>query len=433
MELAKLARFLRDHYIAVFSFLLIFLLTLFVFNETEIKATERSVKIFDLRANQATAAVEKRMKDYIQVLAGAKALIVASDTVDRIAWRRYYNSLNLEDSYPGIQALGYTHFIRPAELAGYERKIRAEGFPDFAVYPEGKRTEYTPITYIEPFTGRNLRAFGFDMYSEPTRQSAMNMARDTKQPALSGKVRLMQENGEDEQAGFLIYLPVYKDNADPTSIKDRQKLIEGFVYSPFRAKDLMTSIMGQGFGDIDVEIYDGSSLTQESLLYSSDSVSYYPTRKGDPLTKLNTIRIGSHIWRLFITAKPGPERSADTELPYYILAGGTIISLLMAFIIWSLSNTRRSNRLKQTITDNATAALFIIDAKGYCTFMNPAAEEMTGYTLDEMREKALHDVVHFKHPDGSDFTVEECKIRTALAIVEPIRAYEDVFIRPAGR
>ncbi|RDV14415.1 PAS domain S-box protein [Pontibacter diazotrophicus] len=429
MELARLARFLKHHYIAVFSFLLIFLLTLFVYSETKDKADERSKRLFELHADQAIAAVEKRMNDYIQVLTGAKALLVASDTIERSAWRKYYNSLNLEENYPGFQALGYTHAVRPSELAAYEQRIRAEGFSGFSVHPEGKRTEYTPITYIEPFTGRNLRAFGFDMSSEPTRQSAMRIARDTKQPALSGKVRLVQEDGEDEQAGFLIYLPLYRNNADPTSIKDRQNLIRGFVYSPFRAKDLITSILGQQFDDIDVEVYDGTSFAKESLLYSTDSTLYYHTNNRT-LTYPGTISIGNHTWRLFITAEP--ERTAESELPYYILAGGVIISLLMGFIIWSLSNTRRSNRLKQTITDNATAALFIIDAKGYCTFMNPAAEEMTGYTLEEMEGKTLHEMVHYLHPDGSAFAVEECRVRTALAITEPMRAYEDVFIHRDG-
>ncbi len=42
-------------------------------------------------------------------------------------------------------------------------------------------------------TGRNLRAFGFDMYSEPVRRAAMEAARDTGAAALSGKVVLVQE------------------------------------------------------------------------------------------------------------------------------------------------------------------------------------------------------------------------------------------------
>ncbi|WP_299818306.1 CHASE domain-containing protein [uncultured Pontibacter sp.] len=432
MKAARLIQFAKDYFIAIFSFLLIFLLTLFIYSETKRKAEERSEKLFSVRADQATQAIEKRIYDNIQILIGAKALFVASDTVERKAWRLYYKSLNLEENYPGIQGLGYAQYLRPEELAAHEQKIKKEGYLNYKVRPENNRKTYTSIVYLEPFTDRNLRAFGFDMFSEPIRQSAMRIARDTKQPAMSGKVRLVQEDGQDEQAGFLIYLPVYKNNTDPQSIQDRQKLIKGFIYSPFRAKDFVSNILGDNFKDIDLELYDGIDLTEDALLYSTDTTLHYHTANNRRFSKLNTLTVGNNTWRIFVTSKQNFGRSADAELPKFILLGGGIISLLMFFIIWSLTNTRRSNRLKQTITDNATAALFMMDERGYCTFMNPAAEEMTGYTFEEIRQKPLHDMIHYKHPDGSHYPMEECPIDRALPTNNDVRAHEDVFIRKDG-
>lgn len=431
MKLAKLAAFIRDYFIAVFSFLLIFLLTLFIFSETKKKTEERSAKLFSMRAEQVTEAVNKRMQDYIQILIGGKGMFISSDSVTREDWSNYYETLNLEKNYPGLQGFGYTHVVRPEEMQKHVQQIRNEGYENYSITPEGKRDIYTAIIYIEPFTGRNLRAFGFDMFSEPVRQSAMRIARDTRQPALSGKVRLVQETGEDEQAGFLIYLPVYKNNAEPESIKERQRLIKGFVYSPFRAKDLITAVLTDDFEDIDVEIYDGASPSKESLLFSTSPTLFYGSNSRE-YSELNTIAIGNHTWRLYISGKDDFGRSAESDLPYFILLGGAIISLLMFFIIWSLSNTRRSNHLKQTITDNATAALFIMDANGYCTFMNPAAEQMTGYTFEEISQKPLHDMIHHHHPDGTIYPLEDCPIDRALPTNNDMRAHEDVFIRKDG-
>ncbi|NEM96399.1 CHASE domain-containing protein [Pontibacter burrus] len=431
MRPAKIASFLQDHLIAVSSFLLIFLVTLFLYSETRNKAAERTSKLFELRANQAANDIKLRLNDYIQVLIGAKAMFVASDTVERKAWRKYYETLNLEANYPGIQGLGYTHFVRPAEMESHLKQIRAEGFKDYKITPEGERPIYSAIVYLEPFTDRNLRAFGYDMFSEPIRQSAMRIARDTKQPALSGKVRLVQETGYDLQSGFLIYLPVYQDNADPESIKERQRLIKGFVYSPFRAKDFVEAVLGNDYDDIDIELYDGADMTEESLLYSTDSVMHL-NNKSRELSKTNTITVANHTWRIHSTAKPAFAQTSDAGLPYFILLGGSIISFLMFFIIWSLSSTRRSNRLKQTITDNATAALFIMDANGYCTFMNPAAEEMTGFTFEEISSKPLHHMIHHTRPDGSPFPIDECPIDRALPTNNDMRAYEDMFIRKDG-
>jgi PAS domain-containing protein len=57
-------------------------------------------------------------------------------------------------------------------------------------------------------------------------------------------------------------------------------------------------------------------------------------------------------------------------------------------------------QINRTITENATAGLFMVDSGGRCSFMNPAAEAMTGYTLDDVRDLPLHDVVHATYPDG---------------------------------
>lgn len=67
-------------------------------------------------------------------------------------------------------------------------------------------------------------------------------------------------------------------------------------------------------------------------------------------------------------------------------------------------------RQLEAVSNNATLALFIMDENQRCVFMNPAAEELTGYKMDEVREKPLHDYVHNKKPDGSHYPLAECPI-----------------------
>lgn len=98
----------------------------------------------------------------------------------------------------------------------------------------------------------------------------------------------------------------------------------------------------------------------------------------------------------------------------------------------SQSFMRSQELLKQTITDNATVALFMMDDKGYCTFMNPAAEALTGFTFEEIKAKQLHYMIHHKKPDGSDYPIEECPIDRALPENFDVRAHEDLFIRKDG-
>jgi PAS domain S-box-containing protein len=88
--------------------------------------------------------------------------------------------------------------------------------------------------------------------------------------------------------------------------------------------------------------------------------------------------------------------------------------------------------LNKTITDNATSALFMMDAKGYCSFINPAAEKMFGYSFKEISIKPRHYLIHHHRPDGSFYPMEECPLDRALPENFDVRAHEDVFIKKDG-
>ena len=92
---------------------------------------------------------------------------------------------------------------------------------------------------------------------------------------------------------------------------------------------------------------------------------------------------------------------------------------------------QQSEALLRTVTDNASVALFIMDERQQCTFMNPAAEKMTGFKLDEMRGHALHDMIHHKHPDGSGYPLHECPIDRAFPKNNQEQG-EEVFIHRDG-
>jgi PAS domain S-box-containing protein len=90
------------------------------------------------------------------------------------------------------------------------------------------------------------------------------------------------------------------------------------------------------------------------------------------------------------------------------------------------------HKLTRIITDNATACLFMMNAEGRCTFMNPAAEQVTGYSFAEVEGRTLHDVIHHTHPDGRPFPMSECPIDRALPQNRQVQGHEDVFIRKDG-
>jgi CHASE1-domain containing sensor protein len=76
--------------------------------------------------------------------------------------------------------------MNSAQKDSSERKIRAEGFPSYRGVPLGDPEVYTAIIYIEPFNRRNQGAFGYDMYSEPVRRTALRSARNRGTFIVSG-------------------------------------------------------------------------------------------------------------------------------------------------------------------------------------------------------------------------------------------------------
>ncbi len=92
---------------------------------------------------------------------------------------------------------------------------------------------------------------------------------------------------------------------------------------------------------------------------------------------------------------------------------------------------RDQARLLRTVAENATLALFIMDARQHCVYLNPAAERLTGYTLAELRGGPLHDYVHHTRPDGTPYPLAECPIDRALPQNEREQGTE-VFVHKDG-
>lgn len=86
----------------------------------------------------------------------------------------------------------------------------------------------------------------------------------------------------------------------------------------------------------------------------------------------------------------------------------------------------------QTITDNTVSCLFMMDKKGHPTFMNPAAERVTGYTLDEISDKPLHHAIHHHRPDNRCYPMDECPIHRAQVDFVSRQNEEEIFIRKDG-
>ncbi len=295
----------------------------------------------EFQSIQLQLLFESRLQTQTQILRNGVGLFATSDTVTREDWKLFFEHSRIQKHFPGIQGFGYAHFISQDLLSEHIRFMRDSGYPEYNVWPGYERDTYTSIIFLEPFSGRNLRAFGYDMYSEPVRREAMQEAVDSHNAAISRQVVLVQETDEDVQPGFLIYVPVFQPGKPVSTVEERNAALKGWVYSPYRIRDLTEGIFAQWQmtrqPGIHFQIYDREEISEESLLFNSRNENSRQAR-GTVFTEVLPIRLNRVAWTLVTSNEP-------TRLIYegnllLVLFSGLTISVLLYFLAAGLINAR---------------------------------------------------------------------------------------------
>jgi PAS domain S-box-containing protein len=367
---------------------------------------------FDFKIQETNQKILKKMQAYEQVLLGGIGLFSASDTVTRKEWKIYVENLLVSKNLPGILGIGYSYSLPHSDSLKLVSAMQKEGFKNFRIWPEGIRDEYTSVIYIEPFTERNQRAFGYDLLSEPQRKSAMLAARDNGRTIITGKIVLAKETEYNIQAGFLIFIPFYQNNLQVPSVKQRRKLFKGYVYCPFRMRELIQATLGNDLNNINIQIYDGLDTIPKNLMYNSDSL--YNIPRDNFFTETSTLYLYGKTWTLKYTALPKFIASFKSEKPYIVLLSGLLISLLFFLVIISFINSRKTSKKLSEVLESTGEGIFGVDNSLKCTFINSSALEMLGYTLRECLHKNMHDFIHCKEIDGKICKMDQCPLIQAV-------------------
>jgi PAS domain S-box-containing protein len=372
-------------------------------------------------------SVQRRIAIYIDMLVLGSALFAAEDEIARRDFRNYVERLRINQRYPGIQGVGFTLRVPPAERERLAIRMREDGFPEFAIWPEYEREEYHAIVFLEPLDRRNLRAIGYDMFEEDVRRAAMERARDSGQPAASGKVTLVQEIDKQHiQPGFLIYVPVYRGGVTPATVEQRRRDLVGFVYSPFRTTDLLQGIFSPaGKPTVDFAVFDGSDPDPGHLLYLWRS-----SGTNTPFQHQATIDVAGRPWTL--TFAPGASLAATSGgiIVPFLAGGGLLISLVLFWLTSAQARAQSaaekhaadlrqsqselkasekqaraladlaqaSEELHRMITQTAADAILTVDDDGTICAVNPATETIFGYSSPELAGQPLPFLMSDRRP-----------------------------------
>lgn len=142
--------------------------------------------------------------------------------------------------------------------------------------------------------------------------------------------------------------------------------------------------------------------------------------------EVHSIRKTGEPWYVFATVVPVVKKA---NLVDHLIIIGTDIS----------QQKRLEKRLSEgrafyrSITDSIGEGVYAVNAAGQTQFLNPAASQLLGWTLEELQDRRFHDTVHYQKGDGTLLPREQCPVNLAIRKGESYTSYEDFFTDKRGR
>jgi PAS domain S-box-containing protein len=311
---------------------------------------------FEARGAALTAHLERRLDDLRNLILGLQGLFIASSHVSREEFNQYSATLDLAKRLEGLQALSFQRRILQSEKAAFVERVRNDrsldpnGFPDFTIRPPGERAEYLVIDFIEPLA-LNRSALGFDAATQAGNADAIRLARDSGRMHVSEPFQIVQS--PDGAPRVVLRAPVYRRGAPAHSTHERRLALKGFVVLTVETRSAFSNYFNAMLAPGERLLIEDAGLAEGSSIVARKLVAELGGNDGRPvLSKRVDIEFGGRKWALqysadaaWLAGQPG-----RGHVPT-VLAGGAVISLLLAALYYALASARnRAWRLVEART-----------------------------------------------------------------------------------
>lgn len=375
-------------------------------------------KEFENDALERFEAIQNGVQQYLNVVEDLRGLFAASHNVDRDEFAIYVRPILARQK--GFQAITFNIRVSGERRRNFEGEVARE-FPGFQILEHssegrmvaaGVRDFYIVVHYLEPLVG-NERAFGFDVASDPKRLTAFTLAQDSGLVAMTSRVVLVQEPGN--QFGALIAHAIYENGKDPQSMEERRETLLGFAVGVIRFGELIESaIAGLSPRGITFWLHDLSSPANESLLHHHvtrmDTASHGPGIFSWSIDHsknwVRSFKIANRKWRFTAV------HQHSAMLGVYHFVWGVVGVPLSGFILTGLSllllrrmlrdekdrltweaTLRASEEQKRIIIENAPFGIVVANEEEKILEFNVASERLFGYDRTEIIGRSVAELV----------------------------------------
>lgn len=265
------------------------------------------------RLAEVQAALANRLRICELAVRAMQSLYLASEVVDAVEFRTAFENLGIDEQLPSLKRLSYA-----------ERVVAAG------------REQYL-VRQVQPQSGADNNAgfIGFDVASQPASLAAAQRSRDLDRVVMSAPFRLAQtSHGAPAQQGIALRLPVYSRGPVPTSLAERRQRFRGSLGASF----VLPVLIENALYDLDdatwgVAVYDVTDGTR-MLLHRTG----VPAGAA-PVLGARDVQFGMRTWRVHLFRTPNAEAKVHGWV--WALLSGTVSSLLLGALVWTVVGARR--------------------------------------------------------------------------------------------
>lgn len=319
------------------------------YKEIREKAAIKFDRMSERLATEAQLSIQRPMYG----LEVARAITLAKDTLLRAEFRLSMLNYELDHYAPGVLGFGFIQRVTRDDLATFLASQRADQAPDFTVHPvdplEAKSVHAEDmyiIKFMEPLEP-NSELVGFDMGSDATQRAAIESAVATGRPTISNRVTLSYDG--KSTLGVFFIMPVFESGVHPTSPQQRYESLAGLVFAPMKLDETFGALASLKEGLLDLEVYEGDETSSSARLFDHDSSIDCTNNSPDSsradtmeFAHRRTLHVGERTWTLLTAAKPTFEAGIQYTTPLVLCMCGTLLSVLLAAIVWVMGSSRAS-------------------------------------------------------------------------------------------
>ena len=321
-----------------------------------------------IRFGNAVRSVEleldNRLATYAILLRSTAAHFDASNTVSRADFRDFVDRLGIRSRPAGIRRIGYLAVIPPGKLDSIRSGAQRSGIPDFRIRTEHGEMPRSAVLYVEPSNMDEKSYVGFDMYSDSVRARAMQQAADSGRAVATGRTMLLGVDSTGSHAGFMIFYPVYSGKSVPTTVEERRRNLQGFIFSPFHTSAILAGILDGSPRTIDARIYAGPAVDPRFLVADTrEQVPEAAQRRRHRFTSVESVSVLGSNWIIEFLAGPAFEVGARRDLVPFVIVGGLLVTLVLFALTRSQFTARLAVEATNIELERSEAALRSSEAR----------------------------------------------------------------------